>query len=586
MNFFKEKSKPIAAFLAYLLAASLLTWPLITDLSGQILGTPGDAPLYLWNAWWFKYSLFSLHSPFFSDLIAHPLGANLAFSSLTLTNSLYIGLIDLLTSPVVAFNIFTISSMALAAFGMYLLVDWLVANKYAAFIGGAMFAFNSVVFNKALGHYNYLSVYLIPFFLLFFAKIFIERKKKQAVLAAIFLALSFYNDYYYTLGLIFFASLIGLWCMFKQKTQLKDNLRLLGIFLGSWLVMISPLLILAVKGALAGDFPLANLAQVNLYSADPRSFFIPPALHTVFGSWFVNYYNTLNYHNSTVYVGFSLLVLALVGYFVGKETKQKLPSGVWAATAAFFFFFALGPLLYLDGTIFDINQLKLTIPLPYLLVSFVPFIKGILVPARLIIFMDLALIVLASFALKAIFEKAAVKKITKFFIASLFIGIFIFENISVPLPVNAVTALPFYEELGRQSDDFTLLELPFALSTSFYTLGSVPSSAVTQYYQAVHHKKILGGWISRVPDSYYEFYAKITGLDYLINPQQVMMEDDMVKTRDQAKANFQKLGIRYVIIHPEFYSHRQLRNTIDYLTRVYEAKPVLRDGMLIYALKN
>jgi hypothetical protein len=130
------------------------------------------------------------------------------------------------------------------------------------------------------------------------------------------------------------------------------------------------------------------------------------------------------------------------------------------------------------------------------------------------------------------------------------------------------------------------LELPFALSTSFFTIGEVPSSAVLQYYQSVHHKKILGGWISRVPNSYPNFYSRVTGLDYLINPKIKLPEEVITQLRPMTMTNFNKLDISYIVVHPEYYNHLELRNTISFLNEVLSVKPEIKDDLFIYKLSQ
>jgi len=128
--------------------------------------------------------------------------------------------------------------------------------------------------------------------------------------------------------------------------------------------------------------------------------------------------------------------------------------------------------------------------------------------------------------------------------------------------------------------------LPFALSTSFYTLGNGSTPSKTEYYQTVHKKKLLSAWISRVPDTYYSFYASIGGLNYLIAPDKALPETIAVSLAAQAKKNFTTLNVKYIIVHPEYYSHEQLTHTITFLNQTYGQEPVFKEGMLIYDLRK
>ena len=460
---------------------------------------------------------------------------------------------------------------------MYVLLNYLFKNGYLAFIGGAIFTFNAYIFQEMQGHFQYTSVYFIPWFIYFFLKIFAERKIKNSIIAAIILALSFYNEFYYTVGLIIAGFLIAVGFWLKDKETIRLRLKNLAIFSISWILLSLPLLYLSIKTALAKNYPLAVLSQINLYTPDLRSFLVPSRLHQFFGQSFQNYYNSLGYHQSTVFLSFSLIILSIIGYFFYKKNQTPLSNKFWLGFALVFIFLALGPFIYLNGYIFGLDGVKFTLPLPYLLFYYLPFVKGILVPPRFIIFVFFGLIILSGFLLDKIFSRL-VKPTFKIAFTGLILALFFIENIYLPLPLYPAKIPNFYKELGQDKEDYTILELPFAFSTSYYTIGSIPTSSILEYYQSVHHKKIIDGWISRVPDSYSQFFSTIAGLDYLAVPGKNNINYKNVKE------NFAKLKIKYIIIHPEYYNRENLRNTINYLTKIYNQKPVLTENLLIYKL--
>lgn len=584
-NFFKKQSKNLIVFAFYVVVALVLTYPLINNFSTAMPGGGGDSFLFAWNQWWVKYSLLNLQqNPYFTDLISYPFTTNLVFHTLTFTNSLVSVPLQLFLPNIIAFNMIFILSLILAAYGMYLLAYYLFKNYFVAIISGIMFVFNSYVFS-VIGLFQYTSIYVIPFFILFFIKIFRENKVKNALLAGLILALSFYNEFYYTVGLFIFALLIMLWLAIKDKKFLLSKIKDISLCFFTWLILSLPLLYLSIKTALAKVYPLATLSQINLYSPDIKSFFIPSHLHAIFGEYFKSYYESLNYHGSIVYLSFILLILAIIGYFFGKRQGLLHSSKLWFFIAIIFFFLTLGPFLYFDGYIFDLDGVKFTIPLPYLFFYLLPFVKGILVPPRFIIFVIFCLIMIGGFLLERIFNKLNKKLLLKSSIALLITGVFIFENFSTPIQISNAQIPDFYHQISKEENDYTILELPFALSTSFYTLGSIKTSSILEYYQTVHHKKIINGWISRVPDEYYNFYSKIIGLDYLINPQVFLDAEKINNIKSNVVDNFSKLNIKYIIIHPEYYNHNQLRNTIGFLNNIFEQEPRLINNMLIYKIK-
>jgi len=583
MKLFVQKIFNYIIFVFYCGLSLILTFPLVQNFTKAIPGTSFESYFFLWNQWWIRDSLLHFRNPYVTDLIAYPFQSSLTFHTMVFFNDFVSIPLQSIFSAVVSFNIIFILSLAASAFGMYLLVNYLFKNRIVAVLSGIFFVFNFYIYGEMLGHFQYVSLYPIPFFIYYFIKVFNENKKINSILAGAFAAISFYNSYYYAFGLMFFAVMAIGWGLFKNKELIFSKVKNLALIVAVCLTLASPILFQSFKTALSGDYSFPTLDQINLYTPDLRSFLVPPTLHSVYGNNFINYYNSLSYHSSTVYLSYLLLIFAIIGYFFGKKNDFFLSSKFWLFFTAVFLFISLGPLLYLDGYVFHVSKLLTTIPLPYFLLYKLPFFNGILVPPRFIIFVILGLIMIGAFSLTALFAKIKSSWI-KFSLAFLLAGLFLFENFTLPIPISAVKIPAFYERLSRESGDFTLLELPFALSTSYFTLGSVQTSSQTQFFQTVHHKKMLGGWISRVPDGYYEFYNKLTGLDYLINPYQNFDKKTAEDNSNKVKSNFSKLNIRYIIIHPEYYTHQTLRNSIDYLNIIYEQKPELIEGMLVYKI--
>jgi hypothetical protein len=573
------------AFCFYLFLTLLLTYPLINNFFKALPGNGGDSFVFVWNNWWVKYSLFNLgQNPYFTEYLAYPFRVNLVFHSLTFFNSLVSLPLSVIFNQVAAFNTYFIFSLVFASLSMYALLRYLFNSFYLALSGGVLFVFNSYIYGEMTGHFNYTTIFLIPLFVLFYLKIFNEREMKNSLFAAAVLSASFYNDFYYTIGLLIFALIYACWRLAKDKIIFGAIYKKILLFVVVWLLLSSPLLFLSVKASLSGAFPQPNLKQINLYSPDIRSLIIPSTSNIFWGASFQNHYDSLRFHGGIIYLSFCIILLALFGYFYGKEKPSSNNSKFWLISSISFLFLTLGPFLYLDGYMFRLDGEIFTIPLPYIALYFVPFFKGILVPARFIIFLIFSLIILGGFFLETVYSKLGDRKILKSCLAAAIMGVFILENLSIPIPVSSADVPEFYHRLAGDKGDYALLELPFALSTSFYTLGGVTSSSKLEYYQTIHHKKILGGWISRVPDSYYNFYNGSVGLNRLLNPFKKPEAQEIVPVKENIRSDFAKLNIGYIIIHPEYYNHQTLRNSVDYLNLVYDRKPELIDNLLVYKI--
>ena len=116
----------LVALVLYTLLAVLLTWPLVKHLSSRTIGSAVwafDEYTFIWNMWWFKYSLLDLaQTPLHTAFTFYPLGIDLVSYTLNLFNGM-LGLPLQLVLPLpLASNLVILSTYVLSGFGAYLLV--------------------------------------------------------------------------------------------------------------------------------------------------------------------------------------------------------------------------------------------------------------------------------------------------------------------------------------------------------------------------------------------------------------------------------------------------------------------------------
>lgn len=570
--------------LAYILLAVIFTYPLITRFFTHIPGLDGDAYIYLYNQWWLKNALTHSLDFFNSSLLLYPFGADLSLSATTVSNNLVISFCDIFLPSVAAFNLFIIFSFAVAAWGMFILLQYLIKNKAASFLGGLIFAFHPYIFSElGAGHYNYSTVYFIPLFVFFLLKATREdtRRYLNAFWAALFLLIGFYNDLYYAYGLIFVLVLYFLWLWRERRKDFTKDIKVFVLIITIFIACAWPLGWKILQASLSGAYPFATIEQISLYSPDVRSFFIPSYLNTFYGHGLQAYYQPIRPYDSIVYIGYLLILLAVWGCYSGRRAKAKFLLGFWGLLSVFFFFVALGPALSVGG--------RNIAPLPYQLLYFLPFLKGILVPSRLVVFFIFSLIVPAAYGFSVLMGKAK-SKVYKAAILIGAIGLILLEYSSIPLPLLDTDVPMFYKKLAAEAADYAILELPFALSTSFYTLGDINSSSKLEYFQTVHGKPILGGYISRVPNYVHNYYHKLVGLRYAISPSDSMDSAAIALEKDRVREIFSDLKIGYIVIHPEYYvsleynKHKELVNTLAYFDEIF-GRHYAEESLLIYDIR-
>ena len=199
----------------------LWTYPLVTDLSGQIPGDgPGDNLQFLWNFWWMRMALAGGLDVYYTSFMFAPVGSPLTLHTLTALPA-FVAATVLAKLPVVAaMNVMILASLFLNGFCAYLLAWRVTGDRGAAMIGGLTFGGSSYLAGHLLGHFNLTSAWTVPLFAMAALEA-VKGRKAWAVVAGLVLAATAYTDYYYlifegALGAVIVATAMGDWSVTFQ----------------------------------------------------------------------------------------------------------------------------------------------------------------------------------------------------------------------------------------------------------------------------------------------------------------------------------------------------------------------------------
>ncbi len=280
--------------------------------------------------------------------------------------------------------------------------------------------------------------------------------------------------------------------------------------------------------------------QTMAFTPDLLGFFLPPG--TALWSGMLRLFSglTLLYEKGVseyyTYLGITLIVLATVGCL-------KTPKNVmlpWLAAAGFFFILAMGPYLVFAGTMHE------NIPLPYLFFyKFLPMFKSSRVPFRFVILVELCLLMLAGYGIKAIlcgFEGAWSHRIA----FALMVLLVLLDYMNAPYRTLKIEVPPVYEKIAQEKGDFAVFDSPY---------GRYHDVARYMFYQTAHHRPIWHGLTSR------EVF-----LDTVITKSQLPVKNkDILPSNREALKVLRKYNTRYLIRHV---SHHDLHR--------YEVEDVIR----------
>ena len=426
------------------------------------------------------------------------------------------------------------------------------ALRLAALLAGIIYAFasNRAIY-AALGHYNFATTQWLPFYALYLLKTLREPKPKNAVLAGFFLALAALTDMTFAALLAMFTLIVVLvsWRGLTARWAAVKSLLLAGAVAA---IIWAPVLIPIAREFVTGNYGVAGWGESVKLSADVVGLVTPTDLNPLASdrragsdTWPAalraveegkGRFGDIN----TVFLGFVTLALAVIGAIAA---RRRLAAWIW--TALVFGILALGPLLQIAGRYrFSLDNLLpegVTLPLPFTLLHFLPFISANRAPNRNSTILMLALAVLAGYGVAWLLgkiSKSASQQVNKsanqqiahderithhasrftfhvsrfthpiiYLSTCLLAALIILEHLAVPLPTTDAAIPEVYQRIGAEPGEFAVMQLPLGWRDSYGVLGSEQTNL--QYFQTGHGKPIIGGNISRAPAEKMGYFARI-----------------------------------------------------------------------------
>lgn len=572
----------------YTLLTLIFTWPLAAHLNTHVPGEATwafDESTFLWNMWWLKYSLLTLQqTPLASHHIFFPLGIKLTTYTFNLFNAAFGLPLQLVFSLPLASNLTLLFSFISSAYGMFLLMLYLLKQPQTtgrrprssaspssptpylpAFAAGAVFAFSaSRMMYAALGHYNFVTIQWFPFFVLFLLKTLRNGSRKSIFLTGLFTAFCLYAELTYSVFLIFITLLVwvGEWrtANGERPEFIRYSLiRLFGIGVVTF-VLTAPFILAVLPDFLDPAYAEPGWGEGLKLSADLAGLVTLTPLHPLSGQDWLRELRAVVEGTSrfsdvnTLFLGYGILALALLGYLVRRKAGR-----VWLWSAFIFTLLSLGPLLTLNGqNRFNLDGLEVTFPLPFALLHYLPLINANRVPNRFGIPLTLSLAVLVGYAVAHITYRVSRNTLhasrftphaLHFTLSALLLALLLFDQYSVPLPLSDARIPAVYTQIGAEPDHFTLLQLPLGWRNSYGTLGAEQTQL--QYYQSAHHRPILGGNTSRNPAYKFDYYANIPLFKALTETELYRSVDEttLQRARLQAPELMALYNIKYLVIH-------------------------------------
>jgi hypothetical protein len=569
----------LSAFVLYCALAVLMTLPLALHAITHIPGNAEeDGGLFVWNAWVFSEAAVHGQGFMHTGQVFAPEGASLLFHTRTTVHDALIALLAPVAGFVLAFNIVFYLSFAVSGLGMLFLVRHLTGHRGAAVIGGFLFAFAPIVLVRALGHFTLLAVWPFPWFIYFFLLFQDTLRYRYALGAGIVFSLSCYNGLQYPVFLALLAGALGVMTIFghRMPQQRKRALAGCGLVLLAVLLLAVPLLFQYAQAWSSGE-ALERTQRITAFhlSADAVRYLLPSALHPVLGAFSAMRFSLKNSYDAipetTQFLGWSVLFLALLGFVHAIRRQKRM--GFWAALGIVGFLFSLGPAQPISSA----GKLLL---LPYYAFMDIPVINFLRAPNRYSLFVLLAVVVFASFALAELFRNQRLGPRGKTIAGVALLLAFAFEYLAVPFPITDTRPPAVYAVLPTEPAG-AILQVPFGIRDGRRSAGERTGElARYQLWQAEHRWPQVGGYLSRVPDRIFSEYGETPGLRYFLDAGESIQEDFQPTL---VRQTFIDRGIAFIVFAPQESLLPERRQW--YIEHVIGAERIAeQDGRILYAV--
>jgi hypothetical protein len=532
----------------YAVVAVAITWPLATHLTTHASGsnTWQTAPVYfetpvnLWNLWWFRHAVVDLgQSPFYTNLMFHPQGADLWFHTLAPLPAIAGLLLQTVIGLVATYNALVLCSFVLAGLAASALAREVGLPRPAATLAGGIYAFSPALLGHLyVGHFELLWTFWIPVALLAFLRTTTRDGRAGWTWGALLgatIAATFYTSTYYAIYSVE-ALLVALALHWRQTLRPAAIGRLaLAVVVTTAAVAPAALRFVRAEGQLRSMQDLTS--DFRDLSVDPTALLVPSFMHPVVAGALTPFHDRLHAprwlpQESTGYLGLCVVALAIAGFVRSRQsaTEPQHPRFDRRLAAGIAIVFLL---LSLGGEIRILERFT-GIPGPAALLKQVPVLRLARAPGRHAAVAMLGIGLLAA---------AGWQRVRRRSWQAALVAVIAFEY-AARVPLMAVEIPEAYRRIATEPGAFAVLDVPASARDGRRSVGN-PTS-IDLLGQIVHGKPLIGGMVSRLPDEQWTRLLRTPLIGALLDPQ-----GRTPGTPEEAIAYFRRWNIQAIVIHRE-----------------------------------
>jgi hypothetical protein len=290
---------------------------------------------------------------------------------------------------------------------------------------------------------------------------------------------------------------------------------------------------------------------------------------------------------NTVFLGWVALILA-----VWASVRLWNRAKAWVVGALIAGVLAMGPLLHINGrSTFDLDGLLVNVPLPFIILHYIPLVRANRVPNRFSVVLMLCLGVLVGFGAFALLRRFTRRGLL-LGMGAVLAFLIVFEHLAIPVPLTEAKVPDWYYTLAEEPGDFAILEFPLGWRNSFGVFGVERTQA--QYYQSVHHKRLPSGNISRNPPFKFDYFRRVPIFDSIARVQLYEQLDPARIEQDRLLVDelVYFFDIRYLVFQPIVPNRPPYSDTRPkvekYVQQVFPLEGIYQDasGLTVYRVSQ
>ena len=522
----------------------ILTFPIILDFANEAAGLDCyDKCHMMWRFWWVDFSFENSLDFHHSNYMFYPggtdIGGNLAYFT-TFIGFLLVQFLDYVT----AWNVIWFLGLVFGGYGCYLLANNFNKNYLSSIIAGIIFTFTTYHMAHSLSHIGLSMIVWLPIFVLFLFKLLEKQSKYYSIVGGIIFFLVSLTHLYYSVFITMFSIIFFAVYIFRQKkVSNRTFITNFSILLTIGLISTSGLFL--SNPTSNDELPDRSLYEHYIFSINLENLILPTPEHTTqilsdygmiisFYTFFDKPVHQLQIEN-LVFLGYSVIFLSALAVIRYRQNHIWF----WLLICGIFVLMSFGPEL----KIFN-EPTGITMP-DKLFYDTVPEWDEIRASARFIVMTNLALAILASYAVYGLIKNKFSSFKQQIILTSIIGFVILFEFSMIPYPSYTERIPDIYEEIKNDVSKFAVLPAPIG-GTGDYGLMSDPT---VLYHQLHHEKPIYGGHESRVShETLKETQTYFLNMFHILGSKDDVIKQDLTT---HGLSLFDHFDIKYVTLHKE-----------------------------------